>query len=90
MNTTTFKVLYFASIREAIGVASEDVELPATVQATNIAALVDVLRTKGDAYATSLSVNKRWRVAVNQEIAALDTAIVASDEIAFFPPVTGG
>ncbi len=78
---------YFASIREALGKQSEsaDVPTPATV-----AALLDALRAKGGAYAEALSTTRRWRVAVNQDMVGLDAAIGPGDEVAIFPPVTGG
>ena len=80
-------VLYFASLRESFGRASE--QLPVPVPA-DVNALVSVLRARGGPWSESLDVGKRWRVAVNQEIAAMDTRLNAGDEVAIFPPVTGG
>jgi molybdopterin synthase sulfur carrier subunit len=80
-------VLYFASIREALGRESETIELPASA---NVAGLVDALRARGDRYAEVLAANRRWRVAVNQEMVGLDASIKDGDEVAVFPPVTGG
>lgn len=80
-------VLYFASLREALGCERETVPVP--VVAT-VAALLDALRARGGVWAQVLGEQRRWRVAVNQEMAALDGSLKAGDEVAFFPPVTGG
>lgn len=81
-------LLYFARLRESFGLASEQVELPASV--TNIAALTEWLRQRGGIWQEELAPGKPVRVAVNQDMAAPDTAVQNMDEIAFFPPVTGG
>lgn len=80
-------ILYFASLRETVGKASESRALPAN---PTVAGLVAELRSRGDAWAAALDAGKRWRVAVNQEMASLDTPLRAGDEVAIFPPVTGG
>lgn len=78
-------ILYFASLREAFGTAGETVDLPAGV--TTVGALRDWLVGQGrDALATA----KNLRCAVNQDMAKADAPIRDGDEIAFFPPVTGG
>ena len=82
------RVLYFASIREALGRDAEDLELPAGV--ATIAALRSHLRTRGGAWADALAEGKLLRAAVNQDMAQPASGIKAGDEIAFFPPVTGG
>lgn len=81
------KILYFASLRESIGVGEEAVALPA---AATVGALVAALRDRGGVYAEALAVTRRWRVAVNQDMAQLTDPIKAGDEVAIFPPVTGG
>jgi sulfur-carrier protein len=81
------KVLYFASIREAVGVAEESVALP-TPATLNV--LIHTLRARGGAYAEALDPARRWRVALNQDLASLESTIQAGDEVAIFPPVTGG
>ena len=80
-------ILYFASLRETVGKAGESFALPAN---PTVAGLVAELRSRGDVWAAALDAGKRWRVAVNQEMASLDTPLRAGDEVAIFPPVTGG
>ena len=80
------KILYFAWLRQKIGRSEE------TVDATpaNVAALVDLLRARGDGYEAAFRDMKLIRCAVNQEHVGLDTKLASNDEVAFFPPVTGG
>ncbi len=82
------KLLYFAWVREKTGIAAEEVELPAEVG--DVAGLVDWLRVRVDAYRNALADIETVRVAVNQEYAGLDHPVADDDEVAFFPPVTGG
>ena len=82
------RVLYFASIREKLGRDSEEIDLPAGV--ASIAALRAHLRARGGAWADALAEGKLLRAAVNQDMAQPAAAIKAGDEVAFFPPVTGG
>jgi len=81
-------VLYFARLREALGRDAEDLALPADVRTAG--ALRDLLRNRGGVWETELAAAKPVRIAVNQSMANVNTAIGAGDEIAFFPPVTGG
>ena len=81
-------LLYFAWVREQIGRDAEEIALPTDVQ--TVAALLDWLRSRGGGYASALEDLSVIRVAVNQEFAAPDHAIADGDEIALFPPVTGG
>ena len=78
---------YFASLRESLGVGDETVTLPEGV--ANISELTTWLRTRGDTWETALS-NRNLHVAINHEIVSPDTAIKDGDEVAWFPPVTGG
>jgi molybdopterin synthase sulfur carrier subunit len=82
------KVLYFAALREQLGTAGEDIELPAGVG--TVAALRAHLRGRGGAWQAALAEGKLVRMAVNQDMARPEAAIRAGDEVAFFPPVTGG
>ena len=79
------KILYFASLKEALGMGGESVELPAGV--TTGGALRDWLVTQGR---EKLASAKNLRCVVNQDMAGLDAPVREGDEIAFFPPVTGG
>ncbi len=82
------KLLYFAWLRTKIGTGSEESEPPEGV--ADVAALLDWLTGRGDGYADALADLSLVRVAVNQEYVALDHPVAAGDEIALFPPVTGG
>lgn len=80
------QVRYFASLREALGIESEQVETTAS-QADQ---LLDQLRARGGAYAQALAVHKPVRMAVNQVMAQPNTPLIDGAEVGFFPPVTGG
>ena len=82
------KIMYFAWMREHTGTAREDLDLPDGI--TTVAGLVDHLRSTSPGHARALSDMTVVRVAVNQENSSLDAPISGADEIAFFPPVTGG
>lgn len=82
------KFLYFAWVKDRLGKAGENLEPPAEV--TTVAALLDWLSSQGPEYETALAERKRIRVAVNQSFADPEDPVVAGDEIAIFPPVTGG
>jgi molybdopterin synthase sulfur carrier subunit len=81
-------VLYFARLREAVGTASEQITLPATVR--NLEGLRALLVGRGGAWAQELAPGKPVRAAVNQAMAVGDVPVADGDEVAFFPPVTGG
>jgi len=82
------KVLYFASVREKLGRQAEELELPAGV--ATIAGLRSHLRARGGVWAEALADAKLLRAALNRDMVPPAAAIGAGDEIAFFPPVTGG
>jgi len=82
------RILYFAWLRQKIGVAEEEVTPPAEIH--NIAGLRDWLATRSPGHAAAFADAKQIRAAVNQDFATPDHPVVADDEIAFFPPVTGG
>jgi molybdopterin synthase sulfur carrier subunit len=82
------KLLYFAWLRQRTGLAEETVAPPDDVR--TVAALVDWLRGRGPGYADAFADLRTIRVAVNQEFARFDSAIGPDDEVALFPPVTGG
>jgi molybdopterin converting factor subunit 1 len=82
------RILYFAWLRERIGRGEETLDLPASV--ATVGALIDHLSGLDRAHAAGFEHRKAIRCAVNQAIAADDAPVAAGDEIAFFPPVTGG
>ncbi len=82
------KLLYFAWVRQNVGVAEEEFALPKGV--TTVSQLIDALRARGPGYAEAFRDVSRLRCAVNQTHAGFDAALRAGDEVAFFPPVTGG
>lgn len=82
------EVLYFASLRERLGVACEAVELDAGV--TDLAGLLAQLRSRGGVWAEVLADDGRVLMAINQEMARPGDSIRDGDEIGLFPPVTGG
>jgi molybdopterin synthase sulfur carrier subunit len=81
------KILYFASLREMLGCGAESVELPPGV--SDVGGLLGLLAGRGGEWA-KLSGVRNLRYAVNQEMAGLASTLKAGDEVAFFPPVTGG
>lgn len=82
------KLLYFARLRESLGISAESVEVPDGVD--DIQALMAWLASRGGAWEQEFAGCRLVRAAVNQELAPNTAAIQANDEIAFFPPVTGG
>lgn len=82
------KLLYFAWVRERIGVAEEDVTPPAAV--ATVADLVDWLAPRSAGHAAAFADPSRLRAAVDQAFVPLDSAIGGAREVAIFPPVTGG
>jgi len=82
------RLLYFAWLRQRIGTAEEVVEPPAGVR--TVAALIEWLKTRGPNFAEALKTQKLVRVAVNKEYVGWDHPLTPGDEVALFPPVTGG
>ncbi|WP_042691095.1 molybdopterin converting factor subunit 1 [Azospirillum sp. B506] len=82
------KILYFAWLRSKIGVPTESVDLPAEVSTAGD--LVEWLKTRSPRHADALANSKLVKVAVNQEHVPYDHPISSTDEVALFPPVTGG
>lgn len=82
------QLVYLARLREAFGTDRERVEPPGSV--ASVAGLLAWLRSRGGAWAQELAPGRAVRVAVNHDIARPETPIVAGDEVALFPPVTGG
>ena len=82
------RLCYFASLREQLGVAEESLDLPAGV--TDVAGLRARLRERGGVWAEALAESRPVLCAVNLALARADQAVADGDEVAFFPPVTGG
>lgn len=78
------KILYFAGLREALNSSGETIDLPAGV--TTVGGLRDLLGVRHAA----LLATKNLRAAVNQKMCGMDAVVADGDEVAFFPPVTGG
>jgi molybdopterin synthase sulfur carrier subunit len=85
---TVVKILYFASLAETLGIRSEQFELPADCD--SVARLVALLRARGEPFEGTFDGKFRILVAINQQMSETDAPISGNDEIAFFPPVTGG
>ena len=81
-------LLYFASLRERLGCSREQVALPAA--SATVATLLEHLRARDARWSEALGSAQPWRVAVNQRMADPATPLKPGDEVAFFPPVTGG
>ena len=82
------KLLFFASLREQLGRAQEEVDLPGAIN--TVGGLREHLRARGGEWASVFAPNRPVRAAVNQDMVQSAAAIKAGDEVAFFPPVTGG
>jgi len=79
---------FFASLREALGLSQETVEVPEVVK--TVSQLRAHLITRGGVWAEALAEGKSLRCALNQTMVDANTALIDGAEVAFFPPVTGG
>jgi sulfur-carrier protein len=82
------KVRYFAWMKRTVGVADEEVNLPADVR--TVGDLVAWLRTRSPGHAEALAAGAAFGAAVDQRTATFDAALAGAREVAFFPPFTGG
>lgn len=82
------RVLYFARLREQLGTAGE--ELPAGPELASVADLAAALRRRGGLWAEVFAPDQSVLAAVNQALVRGETPVADGDEVAFFPPVTGG
>jgi molybdopterin synthase sulfur carrier subunit len=80
------RVLFFARLREQLGSSGEEVD---TADGASVATLRAQLASRSAAWREALEA-RNLRIAVNQDMAAADQVLKAGDEVAFFPPVTGG
>ncbi len=81
-------ILYFAWMRERVGLSQEELQLPDEV--TTVGELADYLAGRGPGHASAFQNRRTVRCAVNQEFADPSVSLHPGDEVAFFPPVTGG
>lgn len=81
----TVRVLFFASLRESLGA-----QLELQIEAATVGALRQALMAQSEAHAQALGNQRPVRIAVNQVMAGDDQPLRNGDEVAFFPPVTGG
>jgi sulfur-carrier protein len=84
----TVKLVYFAWVREKIGIGSETVTLPRETH--SITDLISWLQSRGPNYAAAFAKPQLIRAAINQAHVKSDAGLEGAREIAFFPPVTGG
>lgn len=82
------KAVYFAWVRERIGLAEEELTPPASVE--TVEQLVDWLAARGEGYAAAFANRKSVRAALDKMHVTTQTPIATAREIAFFPPMTGG
>ncbi len=86
MKLLRLKILYFASLRERVGTSSEEIALPGPA---NVAHVMHWLAARGGVW-HEVTTLRNLRCAVNHELASADSPLADGDELAFFPPVTGG
>ncbi len=82
------RILYFARIRQIIGRGQEDVDVPPEI--VTVSALIDFLAARDPSCAAAFADRRTLRAAVNQKHVPLDAPLGGAQEVAFFPPVTGG
>ena len=80
------EILYFAWVRERIGIPRETIE----TSAETVAQLVEELKAKEERYALAFSDLRALRVAIDQDLTDFDAPLKGAREVAFFPPMTGG
>ena len=89
MADSAIEVVYLARLREAFGRAGERVALAAGDGIT-VADVIAELRARGGVWAAELAAGRAFRIALNHTMVSSDAAVRAGDELALFPPVTGG
>lgn len=82
------KLVYFAWVKDRIGKAGEEMALPAGVR--NVGELLAHLKSLSEGHAKAFAEPQRLRIAVNLEYASFDRVLSGDEEVAIFPPVTGG
>ena len=85
---SVIKVFYFARLKESLNYSTEEIELPSDVE--TVAELKVLLAQRGETWANLFSDKQTVRAAINHALVDNDARIKPGDEVAFFPPVTGG
>lgn len=84
----TLHILYFAWLRERVGTAEEVLAPPPDI--ATVGGLIAWLRTRSPGHEAAFAASRGIRCAVNQDFAGPDNPVRPGDEVAFFPPITGG
>ena len=82
------KLFYFAKVREVLGIDREEIDVESDIK--TLAELVAFLKLRGSQWQSIFDMSSSYRMAVNQELVEANHIINANDEVAFFPPITGG
>ena len=82
------KLFYFAKMREVLGIDREEIDVESDIK--TLAELIAFLKLRGSQWQAIFDMSSSYRMAVNQELAEASAKINANDEVAFFPPITGG
>ena len=82
------KLFYFAEVREIVGIDQEEIDVESDIK--TLAELIAFLKLRGNQWQAIFDMSSSYRMAINQELAEASHKINANDEVAFFPPITGG
>jgi len=82
------KLFYFAKVREVLGIDREEIDVETDIK--TLAELIAFLKLRGSEWQSIFDMSSSYRMAVNQELVEANHTINANDEVAFFPPITGG
>ena len=82
------KLFYFAKVREMLGIDREEIDIETDIK--TLAELIAFLKLRGSQWQSIFDMSSSYRMAVNQELVEANHTINANDEVAFFPPITGG
>ena len=82
------KLFYFAKVREVLSIDREEIDVESDIK--TLAELVAFLKLRGSQWQSIFDMSSSYRMAVNQELVEANHIINANDEVAFFPPITGG
>ncbi|HQR09751.1 MAG TPA: MoaD/ThiS family protein [Casimicrobiaceae bacterium] len=89
-DAVTIRLVYLARLREAFGSSGESLSLASSGEPSTVATVLDRLRERGGPFAAELARGRAVRIAVNHELAGTEVIVRDGDEVALFPPVTGG